>query len=711
MGSQIDPRAKTRDAWVARQRQLVAAVVALLVAGGLAMAPAAQAACNPQASDAIKQENALTGSPSSQWDVPNGGDASIQGFATEISVNCGYTVHFKIDTSATSYHLDIYRMGYYGGSGARKVATVNPSVSLPQIQPPCPTNGSTGLTDCGGWAESAHWDVPSNAVSGIYFAHLVSAGGENHIFFVVRNDSSHSDLYYQTSDTTWQAYNRYGGNSLYIGTSDIGGDRAVKVSYNRPFTTRVYAPEDWVFNAEYPMVRWLERNGYDISYSTGVDTDLRGGLIGQHKTFLSVGHDEYWSGDQRANVEAARDAGVNLAFFSGNEVFWKTRWEDGHRTLVTYKETHAGEKIDPLTDTWTGTWRDARPFNPQHAMPENALTGTLFTVNSGSAALEVPAEDGNLRLWRGTTVAGQAPGTGTVLTDGTIGYEWDEDVDNGARPPGLVRLSSTTVDSVQKLQDYGSTYGPGTATHHLTLYRDTNGAARDALVFGAGTVQWSWGLDGEHDRGSAAPSRAMQQATVNLMADMGAQPASLQNDLSAATASTDTVGPSTTITSPAADTRIPPGATEIQGTATDAGGGRVGGVEVSVDGGNTWHPATGRGTWRYAWSPADTGPVTLLSRAADDSGNLGSATAATVSVGSRGCPCSFFGNMTVGASDNDGVPIEVGVRFRTDDDGYITALRYYRGTGATGTRTGHLWKDGDDPAGHRHLRRRFDRLA
>ena len=224
---------------MARRRLMRAAIVIALVACGLATAPAAQAACNPQAHDAIATENALTGNPSSQWDVDGGGDASIQGFATEISVNCGDTVYFKIDMSASSYHLDIYWMGYYGGAGARKVATVGPIAG--QNQPGCPTDGSTGLTDCN-WAESAHWDVPSNAVSGIYFAHLVSAAGENHIVFVVRNDGSHSDLYYQTSDTTWQAYNRYGGNSLYTGASSAGGDRAVKVSYNRPFTTRAYAP-------------------------------------------------------------------------------------------------------------------------------------------------------------------------------------------------------------------------------------------------------------------------------------------------------------------------------------------------------------------------------------------------------------------------------------------------------------------------------------
>ena len=118
------------------------------------------------------------------------------------------------------------------------------------------------------------------------------------------------------------------------------------------------------------MIRWLEANGYDVSYTTDVDTDRRGAELLEHQVFLSVGHDEYWSGAQRANVEAARDAGVHLAFFSGNEVFWKTRWEnsiDGsgtpYRTLVCYKETKANAKIDPLPDVWTGTWRDPR-FSP-----------------------------------------------------------------------------------------------------------------------------------------------------------------------------------------------------------------------------------------------------------------------------------------------------------------------------------------------------------
>src|SRR6266481_9841956 len=102
------------------------------------------------------------------------------------------------------------------------------------------------------------------------------------------------------------------------------GGRAYKVSYNRPF--QVTNGNTWLFTSEIPMHRWLEANGYDLSYSADVDTDRNGSLT-QHKIFMSVAHDEYWSGGQRANVEAARAAGVNLTFFSGNEVFFKTRWE------------------------------------------------------------------------------------------------------------------------------------------------------------------------------------------------------------------------------------------------------------------------------------------------------------------------------------------------------------------------------------------------
>ena len=430
-------------------------------------------------------------------------------------------------------------------------------------------------------------------------------------------------MLFQTSDTTWQAYNSYGGNSLYVGQP---AGRAYKVSYNRPFNTRDLTPEDWVFNGEYPMVRWLEANGYDVSYFTGVDSDRLGAEILEHKVFLSVGHDEYWSGNQRTNVEAARDAGISLAFFSGNEIFWKTRWENSidssntpYRTLVSYKETHANEKIDPLPDVWTGTWRDPR-FSPpaDGGRPENALSGTIFKVNNGTFAITVPEADGKMRFWRNTSVASLQPGQTATLSDFTLGYEWDEEPENGFRPAGLIRLSTTNVNNAEILLDYGSTYGVGTATHNLTMYRNPSGA----LVFGAGTIQWSWGLDGNHDRLSSTPDQRMQQATVNLFADMGVQPGTLQGGLLAAQQSTDTTAPVSTIGSPTNGASVQTGtAVLISGTASDVGG-RVGGVEVSVDAGLTWHRANGRASWSYSWTPSVLGQVNIISRAIDDSGNI-----------------------------------------------------------------------------------------
>ena len=226
-----------------------------------------------------------------------------------------------------------------------------------------------------------------------------------------------------------------------------------------------------------------------------------------------------------------------------------------------------------------------------------------------------------MRFWRNTSIATLTPGTTATLASETLGYEWDVDPDNGFRPAGSVRMSTTTVADAPVLQDHGSNYASGTATHNLTLYK----AASGALVFGAGTVQWPWGLDPNHDRGGddVADVR-MQQATVNLFADMGVQPPTLQPGLQPAAASTDLSAPASTVSLPANGATLSVGnPVTISGSAADAGGGVVGGVEVTVDGGATWHPANGRESWSYVWTPTTTGPRTIRARAADDSANLG----------------------------------------------------------------------------------------
>jgi hypothetical protein len=602
--------------------------------------------------NAIVTENLLPGNPSSEWDISGAGDLSIQGFATDISVNKGSTVRFKINVGGTNknFSIRIYRIGYYQGNGARLISNLGSFTGVAQPSPI--TESTTGLIDCGNWSESASWAVPSTAVSGVYIARLIRSdnSGASHIIFVVRDDASTADLLFKTSDATWQAYNVYGGNSLYTGTTpSFAAGHAAKVSYNRPYITRNGgggggASEDWIFNAEYPMIRWLERNGYKLSYTTDVDMDRDVTAItpAKYKCILSVGHDEYWSLKERNKIEAARNAGVHLAFFGGNEVYWKTRWEksiDGtntaNRTVVCYKEGMLGENVcngecDPTT-IWTGLWRDgcAAVGATDGCKPENGLTGQISWAEATTSII-VPSEYKNYRFWRNTKVALLSAGQSVTLPMGTLGYEWDFEQSqySSSKPAGRITLSSTTA--VGK-------------THKLSLYRYSSGA----LVFGAGTVQWSWGLDNVHDRGSLPASADMQQATVNLFADMGVQPATLQVGLVAASASTDKVAPAAIITTPASGLTVQSNTNlTISGTATDAGGGIVAGVEISTDGGTSWQVVTGTNVWSFVWRPTVDGTYTIRVRGFDDNGNIESGSSSsnkiTVIVSGFACPCNIF---------------------------------------------------------------------
>jgi hypothetical protein len=681
---------------------------------------AASNPCGPPVVNPVACENTKPGTPPDVWSIGDGpGDLSIQGFATQASVDPGQTVYFKIKTPSTAYHLDIYRVGWYGGDGARLMAgDVKPSVSLPQTQPPCLVDNSdtTGLIDCGNWSVSASWTVPTTAVSGMYFADVIrddsqDPGGESQIMWVVRDDSSHSNIVYQTSDTTREAYNPYDdvmsdeenfvGNSLYQCTiacppgNPLEYKGAYEVSLNRPNIAAGLGGMYSFWDVEFPMVEFLEENGYDVSYISAVDTDQNGSLLLNHKVFMDSGHDEYWSAGQRANVIAARNAGVSLAFFSGNESFWKTRWQnstDGtntpYRTIVCYKETHFSAPTDPQDPpTWTGTWRDTRASPPADGgNPENAMSGQAYMVDPPNTfAIQVPGTYADLRFWRNTSIAKLSPSQTATLAPDTLGYEWDEDLDNGYRPAGEFDMSSTTEKVSELLQDLGSTTGPGTATHHLTEYR----AASGALVFGAGTVQWAYGLEPGHN---PSADQDMQQATVNLFADMGVQPATLMSNLVPATESADHTPPTSHISSPSAGQTLASGSTvTVSGTASDSGGGVVAGVEVSTDGGATWHPASGTSSWTYTWNVSGNGPVTVESRATDDSGNIETPSdGVPVTVN---CPCQMYAASATPpqADSGDANAVEVGTKFQASTTGYITGVRFYKATANTGTHVGDLW--------------------
>jgi hypothetical protein len=730
---------------------LLVAIIAATIILGVWSKPAAGASTDcATAANPVVCENALPGTPPSVWEVDGVGDPTIQGYATSMSVNVGGTINFKIDTPSSKYHIDIYRLGYYQGDGAREIASdILPTASLPQTQPACDTSSSTGEIDCGNWSVSASWSVPSDAVSGVYFALLTrddsqDPGGQSQIPFVVTNNASHSDILVPTDDATWEAYNDYGGNSLYTCTVSCpshdpppgGYTAAYAVSYNRPFdgafTTDNGASYLWY--SEQQMIMWLEQNGYNVSYTDDANLDSAPSLLLNHKVILFNGHDEYWSAGERSSVTAARDAGVNLAFFTGNEIFWKTRWGasiDGsntpYRTLITYKETHFNEPVDPDDPpTWTGAWADPR-FSPpaDGGNPANSLTGQMFEVNGGTTDMTVPYQYAKLPIWDNTAVAKLSPGgsVGLGTGDGILGYEWDVDADNGFRPAGEFDLTSTTVNGVQAFLDYGTTVNsitlgdggapgdgqtaPGsTQTANMSLYRATSGA----LVFGAGTVQWSWGLEsfnawGESntDPSGNAPDPNMEQFTVNLLSMMGAQPGTLETGLVSGPSVPKASAPTSSISSPAANATVGDGAqVTVRGTATASSGDVVSGVEISTDGGTTWHPTTlassdaAQVSWTYTWTAHGFPNTRLETRAVDGWGNL--ETPSDQEQINVTCPCSLWGVNTnpatvpFGVTDSgDPEATELGMQFTGSVDSEVTGVQFYKSAANTGTHIGDLW--------------------
>ena len=264
-------------------------------------------------------------------------------------------------------------------------------------------------------------------------------------------------------------------------------------------------------------------------------------MIANHKVFLSVGHDEYWSGVQRANVEAARNAGVHLAFFSGNEVLLEdaagsrastARRRRTGRWSATRKRSPTRRSIRrPRVDRHRGATRaSARP--PTAAVRRTRLTGTMWTVNCRTYAITVPSEMGAHRFWRNTASARCRRARPASLSSNSLGYEWDEDLNNGVASGGphasvvddRRRAGEIRADGLRRRAGHGDTLA-----HALPpRTRRTVRRLRNRWSSAPAPVQWSWGLDGAHDRGGSTPDARMQQATINLFADMGVQPGSIQ---------------------------------------------------------------------------------------------------------------------------------------------------------------------------------------
>src|SRR5437763_4782479 len=298
-------------------------------------------------------------------DVGGVAHGDVAGYVSAPAVLPGQTQRVYVSAAGSGYvRIRVFRMGWYGGTGGREVLA---SKRLPtRHQPPCAHRSSTGLTECA-WHPTLSFQIPPALPSGVYIAQLSAPSGQADCLFVVRSGAP-QPLLAQLPTSTYEAYNTWGGDSLYPGGADpvsvTGTTQGVEVSYDRPYDSNTGAGQ--FFARDVAMVRFLERYGYPVSYTTSESVDADPAQLQGHRVLLDFGHSEYWSQRQADGFAAARDAGTNLAFISSDTLGWRVRYAPATaassqpgaaaHVIVAYKEHSA---LDPDRPQPTGMFPDA----------------------------------------------------------------------------------------------------------------------------------------------------------------------------------------------------------------------------------------------------------------------------------------------------------------------------------------------------------------
>jgi hypothetical protein len=429
-------------------------------------------------SERIVEENAKPGT--TDWMLSKTGPTKcrapwLEGYCSRTSLRAGETIEIKVSTNPPSpFVIDLYRMGYYGGKGGRFVGQLGPFKGTAQ---PDPDVGDERLRECR-WETTTKLTIPSDWPSGVYLGKMTAEkdGLQSYVIFIVRDDRP-CDFLFQCSDTTWAAYNRWPDlwslyddgtppNNWYVGPG-------VRVSFDRPYG-KYRQIGDFPLSQgsgefllwEFPLAFWMEREGYDVSYISNLDTHADPARLLRAKSFLSIAHDEYWSLDMYRNAKAAVDTGVHAAFLSGNAV-------DGVIEILPNSEGVPNRAIgrigqfgfaDPRAKRLQAKWK-------QHGPKPELLMGARTTIPANGGADWTCVNEKHW-LFDGTGLR-----NGESI-NGLVGWEH-----HGlpADIPGLEVLARGPVFSGGKSQkvEYTSTIHAG---------------PRGNTIFNAATIWWSIGL-------------------------------------------------------------------------------------------------------------------------------------------------------------------------------------------------------------------------
>lgn len=435
--------------------------------------------------DWVVKENAREGTI--DWLVGGTPPGGLEGFLDRVSAQPGDELTLYMNSSGKTLSVKAFRMGWYQGHGARLVADLG---SAPATAQPAPQfTPGINMIECH-WKPTMRFKVGSDWLPGYYLIRVESnQGWSQWVPLVVRDDTSHAHFVVQSSVTTWQAYNLYGGYSLYLGATPGGGqsyaNRSRVVSFDRPYPPGDEDGSADFFGNEYPLVALVERLGLDVTYWTDIDLHARPQLCANHACLVSLGHDEYWSAPMRFGVQKAVNKGLNFAVLGANCCYRHIRLDDSplgpYRHQVCYK--------DPTEDPLYGKDNAAVTSNwpsPPDPRPESQLIGIMYQAYGGSGDLDVV--DSSHFLF-----------DKTGLSDGSkilnvLGSEFDRYVPGPPAPGNLTILCHSPTQSVigpsysdmsyYTVRGGGGVFASGTASFVDRLWDNTTGLANKRFAPG-----------------------------------------------------------------------------------------------------------------------------------------------------------------------------------------------------------------------------------
>lgn len=455
----------------------------------------------------------------------NGRCREIEGYCSANSVRAGDTLKIMVSTNpVSSFKLEIFRTGYYGGSGARLMKTFESLKAGPQSDPEV---GENYVRECQ-WEPTLELEIPDDWPSGVYLGKMTAEKNDiqSYVVFIVRDDRP-CDFLFQCSDLTWSAYNRWPMDySIYTEHEDWKsiGVPSGTVSFNRPYGLfthpvnghRKSGGSGEFLPWEFPLSYWMEQHGYDVSYISNVDTHTDPKGLLRAKGFISVGHDEYWSLEMYDNAIKARDAGVSLAFFGGNSVLCVVPLMSAGDGTPHRNIRREGWFL-PLPENLSETARRqliARSLNDKTFEPNMGPDGALLMggrLDREGSGRGIGAGDWTCAMPEHWLFADTGMKKGDSIK-GLLGWEWH----------GAPRMELPGMNVVAEGDALVNRKKVGRYT--ATVYDGPQGN----IVFNAATIWWANGISSppghvnprRHGVAQQGPDERVQQITHNLFKRM-----------------------------------------------------------------------------------------------------------------------------------------------------------------------------------------------